>query len=208
MKIGTLGAGKVAQTLGLGFTAKGHHVLIGSRCAQTEALAQWQEKAGAYGRIGSLPEAAAYGDIILLAINPWPEIEGVLKALDAQTLVGKVLIDLSNNIEFGTVPRLAFHDRTMGELIQEWLPETHVVKTLNALPAALMVNPAARGVVPSAMWVAGNQPAAKATVTTLLHDLGWDEVFDLGDIRQSRLQEAFGLLTSIVVTDLLAQAKG
>ena len=126
MKIGTLGAGKVAQTLGQGFTEKGHDVLIGSRNTHTEALVRWQEKAGGRGRIGSLQEAAAYGDILLLGINPWTAIEGVLKSINAGNLAGKVLIDLSNNIEFGAVPRLAFHDISMGELIQQWLPDTYV----------------------------------------------------------------------------------
>lgn len=142
---------------------------------------------------------------MLLGINPWTAIEGVLKSLDATSLAGKVLIDLSNNIEFGAVPKLAFHDLSMGELIQQWLPDTYVLKTLNVVPSDLMVNPALRGVVPAIMWVAGEEPTAKNTVTTLLHDLGWEEVFDLGGIRQSRLQESLGLLTSIVVTNLLAQ---
>jgi predicted dinucleotide-binding enzyme len=205
MNIATFGAGTVAQTLGQGFTAKGHDVFIGSRNATAEALVRWREKATPHGQIGSIEEAAAFGDIILLAINPWTAIEGVLRSINVGDLRGKVLIDLSNNIEFGIAPKLAFHNVSMGELIQRWLPDTYVVKTLNLVPADLMVNPSLRGLVPSIIWVAGDNQSAKATVTTLLHDLGWEEVFDLGGIRQSRLQEALGLLTSIVVTNLITR---
>ena len=205
MKIGTLGAGKVAQTLGQGLIEKGHDVLIGARNATAEALVRWQERGGVRGHVGSIGDAAAFGDVILLAVNPWTAIEGVLRSVPVRDLRRKVLIDLSNNIEFGDAPKLAFHHASMGMLIQQWLPDTFVVKTLNIVPADLMVNPSVQGLVPSIMWVSGDNQGAKDTVTALLHDLGWEEVVDLGGIAPSRLQEALGLLTSIVVTNIISR---
>jgi len=87
----------------------------------------------------------------------------------AQELKGKTVIDVSNNIDFGTgVATLAFTDRSMGEAVQSWLPDSHVVKTLNITPAAMTVQPSESGIVPAIGWVSGNDSGAKQQVTALL----------------------------------------
>ena len=88
----------------------------------------------------------------------------------------------------------------MGEVIQSWLPEAHVVKTLNITPAPMMVHPIQSGIVPAVGWVSGNSNGAKQKVIALVKDLGWSEVADLGDIHQSRLQESVGLMLTIIVS--------
>ncbi|MGZ6376779.1 MAG: NADPH-dependent F420 reductase, partial [Ktedonobacterales bacterium] len=134
------------------------------------------------------------------------EIEPLLRSLDANDLADKTVIDPSNNIEFGSAPKLAFTDLSMGESIQRWLPGAHVVKTLTIVPAALMVNPSLSN-IPPIQWIAGDDQAAKEQVTDLLHALGWSEVFDLGGIKFSRLQEAIGLMVTGIVMQL-AQTMG
>jgi len=201
MKIGILGSGNVARTLGAAWAAKGHEVFIGARNAKSESLLAWQKLAPAV-ELGTLQQAATFGEVILLAINPWTEIEGVLKSL-TQLLKGKAVIDVSNNIEFGQTPRLAFTKHSMGETIQAWLPDSHIVKTLNITPAPMMVSPATSGIVPAVGWVAGNDIGAKRMTSSLLNDLGWDEVVDLGGIGKSRLQENIGLTLSIIVSGFM-----
>lgn len=98
MKIGILGAGTVAQTLGGAWTEAGHEVFLGARNPKKSGILKY----------GTMQEAASFGEVILVAINPWTEIEGVLKPL-AEELSGKTVIDISNNIEFGKIPpKLAF----------------------------------------------------------------------------------------------------
>lgn len=195
MKIGILGTGTVAQTLGGAWAETGHEVLLGARSPKKNGTLKY----------GTMQEAASFGDVILVALNPWTEIEGVLRAL-VEELRGKTIIDVSNNIEFGNVPpRLAFTDRTMGEALQSWLPASNIVKTLNITPAAMMVRPADSGIVLAIGWVSGNDDTAKQQTVTLLNDLGWTRVIDLGDIRQSVLQESIGLTLSIIVTGIMAQ---
>jgi predicted dinucleotide-binding enzyme len=204
MNIGILGAGNVAQALGGALAAKRHTVKIGGRNPDSERLAQWKQNSS--GTTGSLAEAAAFGAVLILAINPWTEIEGVLKPLGA-ALFGKPLLDISNNIEFGARPKLAFIDRSMGQAVQAWAPTAHVVKTLNTATAALMADPTGKGADPAIAAMSGNDAGAKAVIAGLLRDIGWAETVDLGGIEASRLQEAIGLQVTIAITDLMQAGK-
>ncbi len=200
MKIGILGSGKVALTLARAWAEKGHTIYIGARNPQNQKLATLIQHNPSI-QAGSLADAAAFGDSILLAINPWTEIEGVIKPLQ-EILQDKLLIDVSNNINFGDKPGLAFSDKSMGEYIQALLPHTSVVKTLNITPAAMMVNPHQSGISPAISWVSGNNADANQAVSELVKDLGWDEVIDIGNIHSSMLQENIGLILTVIITSL------
>jgi predicted dinucleotide-binding enzyme len=63
-----------------------------------------------------------------------------------------------------------------------------VVKALNSVSAHLMVDPAALG-RPHTVFVAGNDPAAKAQVDEFLRTLGWTDIIDLGDSSAFRAME-------------------
>lgn len=200
MKISVLGSGNVARTLAAAWAANGHEVFMGAREPNKPTVAAF---ASDHPTIvaGSLADAADFGDIVLLAINPWTEIKTVLQPL-ADRLKGKVLIDVSNNMTFTGQPALAFTDRSMGEYIQQLVPDTFVVKTLNITPAEMMVDPHRSGIAPAIGWVSGNDKTAKQTVSSLLKDLGWDEIVDLGSLHNSILQENVGLILTLVVVGL------
>lgn len=200
MKIGIVGSGNVAQALSKAWAAKGHEVLVGSRSPQKVASTEWLQ-AQQNIQTGSLEQTAQWGDVVLLAINPWTEIKNVLELL-AHDLRGKVVIDVSNNIAFGDQPKLAFTDKSMGEYVQQLLPDAYVVKTLNITPAPMVVNPMQSGIDPAIGWVSGDNLDAKRTVTGLLNDLGWEEVFDLGGIHSAKLQENIGLILTLVISSL------
>ena len=129
------------------------------------------------------------------------EIKNVLEPL-AHDLRAKVIIDVSNNITFGDQPKLAFTDKSVGEYVQQLLPDSYVVKTLNITPAPMMVNPLQSGIDPAIGWIAGDSLDAKRTVIGLLEDLGWGEVFDLGGIHSAKLQENIGLILTLVISSL------
>lgn len=203
MKIGIVGRGAVAQTLGKSWAAAGHEVYVGARDPQSEKLTSWAQAANV--QTGSIEDVATFGEVILLAINPWTEIEPLVKKLQDR-LAGKTVIDVSNNMDFAARPvRFAFSDKSMGQVVQDWIPKSHVVKTLNLTPAPMMVNPKASGIVPAIMWMAGNDKTAKEQTTKLVEDLGWEEVVDLGSIEQSRLQETMGLVSTIIVSNVMAK---
>lgn len=89
---------------------------------------------------------------------------------------------------------LKYPNGSLGQVLQETLPETKIVKSLNTIAAPLMVDPSAIG--PSTVFVCGADAEAKATVSGLLGDLGWgdDAIVDLGGIAAARGTEHYFLL--------------
>lgn len=194
MKIGILGSGDVAKSLGKGLTALGHQVMIGSRHPDKAELKEWQESVGKRASTGSTTDAAKFGDLLIVAVN-WAGIEDALHHARPEA-AGKVVIDLTNPLEFvGTSePALAVgHDMSGGEIVQQLLPDSNVVKTLNIINHAHMAQPQYFEGTP-AMFLCGNNPSAKESVGVVLKALGWHDVTDLGDITKSRLLEPLCLL--------------
>jgi hypothetical protein len=117
-----------------------------------------------------------------------------LRAAGTRNLQGKILIDVSNPLDFskGMPPSLSVSNTdSLGEQIQKSFPETKVVKTLNTVTAALMVDPS---LIPGThtMFISGNDAQAKDTVVKLLKEgFGWKEVLDLGDLSAARAQEMY-----------------
>jgi predicted dinucleotide-binding enzyme len=188
MKIGVLGTGMVGQTLGAKLVAMGHDVMMGGRSAGNEKVAAFVAKTG--GKPGTFAEAAAFGEIIIHCTRGDTAIE-VLRQAGAENLDGKILVDISNPLDFshGFPPSLSISNTdSLGELIQREFPATHVVKTLNTVTAAVMVDPAMiHG--QHAVFVSGNDKHAKGKVMDLLRSLGWKEILDLGDITSARATE-------------------
>jgi predicted dinucleotide-binding enzyme len=110
-------------------------------------------------------------------------------ASGAANLKGKILIDVSNPLDFsqGRPPFLSVcNTDSIGEQIQRTYPDTRVVKSLNTMNCSVMINP---GLLKGDhdVFVSGNDPDAKAMVTQLLKEqFGWKSVIDLGDITTAR----------------------
>jgi len=194
MKIGIIGSGDVGRALGSAFAAINHQVMIGSRTPDSDELKAWMEKTGKRACTGSVTNAAAFADLIVLAVN-WTGVEDTLQQVRPEA-AGKVVIDVTNPLEFsGTEPpRLALgHTISGGEVVQQLLPDSHVVKTLNIVNYAHMAHPKYYEGTP-VMFYCGNNPSAKKTVSVLLRGLGWHDTSDLGDITNSRTLEPLCLL--------------
>jgi len=191
MKIGILGSGYAGQTLGRGFATRGHEVRIGTR--DPGKLDGWCSDVGPLASVGSGAECASWAELIIISILG-SAVEGVLRAAGVEHFAGKVVIDASDPLEFGSGRPGLFVGTTdsLGERVQRWLPEARVVKALNTVFAAVMVEPARSGGDPD-MFIAGNDPAAKQQVCTLLAAFGWS-VVDIGDIQNARWLEALSLL--------------
>ena len=166
---------------------------MGSRSADNANAAEWAAPLGDLASHGTYADAAAFGELAFNCTNGMGALDALLLA-GADNLAGKVLLDVSNPLDFsrGMPPTLAvFNDDSLGEQIQEALPDTKVVKTLNTVNCDLMVNPGALP-EPTDMFMAGNDADAKAQVHTILTDwFGWQSVRDFGGIEQSRGLESF-----------------
>lgn len=194
MKIGIIGSGDVARSLGLGLAAIGYEVMLGSRDPDKKELAAWKKKAGKRGFLGDTTEAANFAEVAVLAIA-WRAGEDVLAQVRPE-LSGKIVIDVTNPLVYNDdqPPELAVgHDMSGGELVQQSLPDSHVVKALNIVNHAHMVAPKYKEGTPT-MFICGNNQSAITHVTDLLTELGWQDIVPLGGIEKSRLLEPLCLL--------------
>jgi predicted dinucleotide-binding enzyme len=194
MKIGIVGSGDVARALGKGFVDLGHSVMLGTRYPDKKELGSWKKHAGKKGSVGSTTEAADFGDTVVLAIA-WHAAENVLAQIRPES-AGKIVIDVTNPLQFNDdePPSLTIgHTISGGELVQQSLPDSHVVKTLNIVGHANMVQPKYKEGTPT-MFICGNNESAKKHTEDLLVELGWKDIVDIGDIEKSRLLEPLCLL--------------
>jgi 8-hydroxy-5-deazaflavin:NADPH oxidoreductase len=195
MRIGILGTGPVGQKLGSGFLSLDHDVKMGSRDAANERMQQWLGANAKRASGGTFADAAAYGEVLVLATS-WAGTEEALKLAGLQNFAGKVVIDATNPLAFpsgGPPPVLALGwNDSGGEQVQRWLPNARVVKCFNIVGNAHMVHPDFPGGPPD-MFIAGNDEAAKQIVTGFCRDFGWP-VIDIGGIEGSRLLEPMCIL--------------
>jgi hypothetical protein len=195
MKIGIFGTGMVGAAIGNKLVSLGHDVKMGSRTANNDKAVAWAKAAGAKASQGTFADAAGFGELLFNCTQGVGAMDA-LKAAGADNLKGKILIDISNPLDFskGMPPTLfaAASSASLGEQIQAAFPETKVVKTLNTVTAEIMVNPGKIGGGDHHMFVSGNDAAAKATVGEFLKtQFGWKNLLDLGDITTARGTECY-----------------
>ncbi len=133
MKIGVLGTGMVGTTLATKLAELGHEVKMGSRRAGNEKAVEWASRAGPGASEGSFADAAAFGEVVVNATNGMGSLEA-LEAAGKDNLAGKVLIDVSNALDFsqGMPPSLIMSNTdSLAEQIQREFPGARVVKSLN-----------------------------------------------------------------------------
>jgi 8-hydroxy-5-deazaflavin:NADPH oxidoreductase len=200
MKIGILGTGVVGQTIAEKLSQLGHSVMMGTRDKQITlaktgkdnfgrpAFSEWR-KNNSTVQLGTYSEAASFGEFLVNATSGTGSIEA-LKLAGENNLAGKILLDISNPLDFskGMPPSLTIcNTDSLGELIQRTFPKLKVVKSLNTLNAYLMVNP---GLLPEPtnIFMNGNDPDAKSDVRKLLTSFGWNskDIIDMGDITTAR----------------------
>ncbi len=188
MKIGVLGTGMVGTTIGTKLVQLGHDVMMGSRSKTNEKAAAWVKASGPRASQGTFADATRFGEILFNCTHGMASLEA-LKMAGAENLRGKILLDLSNPLDFskGMPPTLSVcNTDSLAEQIQRMFPDAKVVKTLNTMNCKLMVNPS---LVPGDhdVFVSGNDKTAKAKVSEILKSwFGWKTVIDLGDISTAR----------------------
>jgi predicted dinucleotide-binding enzyme len=128
-------------------------------------------------------------DLIVFAMNGKSAFD-CLDAVGESLLNDKVLIDISNPLDFsqGFPPSLfVSNTESLGEQIQARFSKLKVVKTLNTMSHAVMVNPKLiEG--DHSVFISGNDQEAKAIAISVLNSFGWDNknIIDLGDITTAR----------------------
>lgn len=186
MNIAIIGAGNVGQALGIGWSRTGHSIVYGVRDPSDP-----KHRAAAGIPAKQVAEAVADAEIIVLAVQ-WNAVADVLA--QCGDLSGRIVVDVTNPLAFTPEGmQLAFgFDTSAGEKVADLAKGAKVVKTLNQVGAAVMAD-ANRREIPPVMFVASDHEDAKATVTSLVRELGFDAL-DGGALKTSRLLEPFAML--------------
>jgi predicted dinucleotide-binding enzyme len=206
--IGFIGSGNIGGQLARLAVAHGYSVVL-SNSRGPETLGALAAELGPQARAATPAEAAAAGDLVVVTV-PLKAYE----AVPAEPLAGKTVID-TNNYYFerdGRVPVLDAGEATVSGLLQAHLPGASVVKAFNNIGAAdLTTTGSAAGTADRrALPVAGDDAAAKAIVSTLLDEFGFDAV-DAGPLDESwrfeRDRPAYGVrMTAAEIPLKLAEA--
>jgi 8-hydroxy-5-deazaflavin:NADPH oxidoreductase len=178
MKIAVIGTGRIGTAIGEGWKAAGHTVVYGSRKPQ--------------GSEQRDPKAAAdQADVVAIA-TPWDAAAEVCKAIGPQK--GKIIIDCSNPVIMGAGAPTdkTGHVLSGAEQVQQWRPEARVFKSLNQTGFENLTNTKAFAAKPL-MLVTGDDAAGKASVMTLVADLGLDAV-DAGPLANTDKLEHLAML--------------
>jgi len=192
MKVGVLGSGDVGKRLAGGFASRGHEVVVGTRTPRNPELTKWASTVQGKVAIGSFADTARQAQLVVLAIHG----DAALAALDAAgkaNLAGKVLIDVTNPLDFSKgMPPSLFVGTTdsLGERIQKAVPLAKVVKAFNTVGNGQMVDPHVKGQPRLEILIAGNDAAAKGQVTEIAKSFGWTGTIDVGGIDGARWLEA------------------
>lgn len=180
MNIGIIGSGFIGGELGRLWANAGHSVIFGSRDPQGDKLQGLLERAP-NARAATYQAAVDASDVIVVAL-PYRAVQDTLSGLIG--LAGKVVIDVTNKIPptggSGSSEIAALH------------PEAHVVKAFNTLGGENFAH-AERDGLRSSLLIAGDDAGAKATVTALAADLGF-EVVDTGGLGNAELLEKLAIV--------------
>src|SRR3954465_12643376 len=125
MRVGVLGTGVVGQAIATKLVALGDEVTMGSREAGNEKATAWAKDAGERAHAGTFADAAAFGELLVNATAGGGSL-AALAAAGSESLAGKVLLDISNALDFshGFPPTLSVvNTDSLGEQIQAAHPE-------------------------------------------------------------------------------------
>jgi predicted dinucleotide-binding enzyme len=189
MKISILGAGNVGGTLGRAWARQGYEVFFGVPRPQDAKTQELVKSIGAKARAGGVAEAAAAGDVMILA-TPWRSTRDAIQA--AGNLAGKVIVDCTNPLK-EDISGLALGYTTSGaEQVAEWAKGAKVYKAFNQVGFNVMGNPVF-GDRRAVIFICGDDAAHKPTVMKLATDIGF-EAIDAGGLAIARLLEPYAML--------------
>ena len=182
MRIGVVGAGRIGGNLAQLLTRAGHEVIISYARDAGELAA----RAAEFGcRAGSVSEAAAFGEVVVLSV-PWPNIDAVLA--EAGPMAGKIVIDTTNH--FAAAGLTDLREGTAAQVNQARMPAARLVKAYNTLTARFQAATAGHtGPDRVVMFLCGDDEAAKTVVSGLIDETGFTP-FDVGALADGVVMEA------------------
>jgi len=199
MRIAVLGTGSVGRALAGRLAGLGHEVTVGTRdvratMARDEPDAvgnppfrTWLESTAGV-TVATMADATTGAEVVVNATSGAASLDA-LAAAGEDNLAGTIVLDVANALDAsgGMPPALSVSNTdSLAERIQRRFPTARVVKALNTMNAAVMVDPSRVGGGDHTVFLSGDDAGAKAVVRDLLTTFGWSDIIDLGDITTAR----------------------
>ena len=188
MRIGIIGSGNVGGTLGRRWAERGHEIMFGSREPASKKVQSLIERINGKAKAGTLRDAAAYGEILVLA-TPWSATERTLSNLG--DLSGKIIFDCTNPLK-PDFSLDAGHSTSGAEQVASWADGARIVKVFNTTGYGIMADPSFRG-EKATMFFAGDDHLGKSKAARLAEEIGFEAV-DAGPLSHARLLEPMAVL--------------
>lgn len=180
MNLGIIGAGSLGSALGARLAERGHTIMFGGGASAQDAAVRQR------ARVGSNAEAAAFGDLVILAV-PFAAIDAALA--DAGPLSGRVLWSCVNALKPNYTGLAIGFDNSAAEEVARRARGARIVAALPPFADAIAAGQLAydRGLEPT-VFICGDDTAANRIVEALVRDLGAHPV-DAGPLEAARLVE-------------------
>ena len=174
LKIATIGSGRIGGTLGALWVKKGHPVMFSSR--HPEQLKEMVDGLGPLARAGTVEEAIAFADVVLLAV-PYRAMPQIGKNYGAALVKKALVLDATNPIprRDGEIADWALK-KGAGAASAELLPGVRIVRAFNAIGYARLPEIAEGQGTPVGMPMAGDDANAIALASTLVREVGLEPV--------------------------------
>jgi len=175
LKIGTIGAGREGGSLGTLFAKAGHPVMFSSR--HPEQLKELVDSAGPNAKAGTVADAVAFADVVLLVV-PYGAVEQIGKDY-GPALAGKALVmDVSNPTARSgeEIVKWVEQQGGAGLATAKLLPGAHLVRAFNAIGYAKLPELAHRQGDPVGVPIAGDDQNAVAIASRLIKEIGFEPV--------------------------------
>jgi 8-hydroxy-5-deazaflavin:NADPH oxidoreductase len=175
VRIGVIGSGQIGGTLAKLLAQSGHEVAV-ANSRGPESLAGFVAEAGEGARAATVAEAAGFGDLVIVALPVLAYAD-----LPGDAFAGKVVVDAGNyySARDGQIAELDDDELTSTELLARELPGARPVKAFNTLNYRVLASegkPDAPREERVAVFLAGDDAEAKATVSGLIEELGFAAV--------------------------------
>lgn len=190
MNIGIIGAGNIGTGLGRHLAARGHAIVV-SFARTAEALAGAAARIGGGARGGTVAEAVAHGEVIVLA-TPWGVTLETVRPV-AAGLAGKIVWDTTNPFRPGMDELELGTTSSAGEEVARAAPGARVVKAIPPFAELLHSGAMEIGGTRPGVFVCGDDAAARAVVAGLVREVGAAPT-DTGPLKLARFTEPAGML--------------
>ncbi len=196
MKIGVIGSGRIGSTIGGLWVKAGHEVMFSDR--DPEQVKRAIEGLGPRARAGSVQEAVAFGDAILIAV-PYGALPAIQQQVGAQ-LKGKVVVDPNNPVP-SRDGEMAVQAKEKGAAASTAaiLPGARLVRSFNSWGYGVMAREANRPAPRMALPVAADDPVALKVGMQLVQDAGFEPVA-AGSLAASKAYDLGSAVSGRVLT--------